>query len=140
MLFNSKISLRQRFPQYRGYKLEIRFVGTNIIVNANTIGRVFNSSPETFLKQPEVLKYMYDYGKYRLHPQLTRDLKDRYHYSVSRNYSQNGDLRETYYFEKNLAVRYATWLNLDFGVWLFHYIDDIISEIGYIKWENKLYY
>jgi len=120
----------KRYPQYNGHKIEIFNEGTSVKVNANKIGKAFNSEPKTFLEQREVLKYMYDFGKFRIEPGLWQSMKLRSHYTCSRGYSRDGVYRETYYFYKYLAVWYATWLNPDFGVWLFDYIDDIISELG----------
>ena len=134
----------KRYLQYNGHKIEIFNEGVTVKINANTIGKAFKSNPKTFLKQPEVLKYMHDYGKYRLRPGDSQDLKDRRHYSCSRGYSHDGIYNETYYFYKNLAVRYASWLNLDFGVWLFDQLDEIILELGnhrgFHRWEKKSYY
>ena len=132
----------RRYPKYRGCKIEI-INNQHITVNATNIGEVFNSDPKTYLTEREALKYMYDYGKFRLNPSIGRSLKARSHYRIVNVYYRNGIQRKTYYFQKNLALRYATWLNLDFGVWLFDQIDDILSEKKdrrFWDWEKKLYY
>lgn len=135
----------RRYPQYRGHKIEI-LNHHEISVNASNIGEVYHSYPETFLKQYETLKYMHNYGKFRVNPRISAELKKRKHYSYKCDYYSKRRQGKAYYFQINLAVRYATWLNVDFGVWLFDQIDDIISErrdpwyTCVCDWERYIYY
>jgi hypothetical protein len=127
--------LESKTVEYIYQETEIHFLlgnGNNVMVNATEMAKVFEKLPADFLRLDSTKNYIKSFLKKR---------NSKLYYGISHNISENigADMprytEEDVVFSKQksgtymirpLALKFASWLDSDFEVWVFDTIDDLL--------------
>ena len=85
----------------------------NVMINATEMAKIFKRRTEDFLKTQSTKDYVKALEEDVNHP-LNRG-------RIIENRGRNG-----VFFERKLALKFATWLDVQFELWVFSTIDEII--------------
>lgn len=89
----------------------------DVIVNASEMASAFNKNPKDFLKLKETEKYV---NTLLTHLNFEKDIPSHKYEDIV--FIKN----DLVFMHRKLAIKYASWIDMNFGIWLFETVDDIL--------------
>ncbi|RYX80813.1 KilA-N domain-containing protein [bacterium] len=119
--------------EFEGKVIEFDMSGPDVMINATEMGRVYGKEPYDFTKQEGTKRYMAvlktSIPAFRSDPESERqpEIKVLSDENILRS-ERGGDEGGGTWMHRQLALKFAAWLDPRFEVWVFQKIDELMFD------------